>query len=255
LGRLGTEPTEDVEAAAWVVAEAVMALRTRAATATFDLWRRAATGGDALSDSERLRLEPFISTVFGTPARPAPDDHAEGYIAEVVWFLLTRDAEYESRALRKIEEPGFYVTGPGGDGLVVFEVLDGTLVFRIWEIKKHTGTAHLSATATRAMTQLAEEGASYLAQMVALADHQDAADIADLYAQLVDHWVDSAACAGAGVGIGTSMATAPKRRCFTQMATHFPGLNGGDQLEGLVVAIRDFSEFTRDVRGFVWNAL
>jgi hypothetical protein len=251
---MDADPDVDLEAAAWLVADSIMRLRTKSATRSFDLWQRAATGGDPLNDLERPRIAPFIRTVFGLPNAAAPDDHAEGYVAEVVWFLLTRDLVDEGRTLRRIEEPSFYVTGPGGDGLVVFQADDGSLLFRLWEIKKHTGSRHLSATATRAMTQLSRNAPSYLAQYVSVAAHTDQ-QVADLYARLVDAWVDGDTCAGVGVAIGTSLNSAPKQRCFTGMQTHFPHLVAGDQLEGLVAAIADFPSFASRVRGFVWNVL
>jgi len=255
LGKLPAEAAEDVEAAAWLVAEEIMRLRTRGATETFDIWRTAATTEGRISDPNRPRVEPFVQTVFGSTIDPAPTDHVEGYVAEVVWFLLTRDGALDhGRTIRRIEEPSFYVTGPGGDGLVVSELEDGTLVFRLWEIKKHNRSGGISATATRAMTQLATRGAGYLAQYVATAPNSDG-DVARLYAELVDHWVDAHSVAGAGVGIGTSATSAPKRRCFTTMQSHFPRLNEPGQLEGLVVGIADFAGFSRSVRDFVWSAL
>jgi hypothetical protein len=251
---LPTDPRSDVEAAAWLVAESAMRLRTGGATQVFDLWRRGATGEVQLDDSERARVRPFVQTVVGSRANPAPADHVEGYVAELVWYLLTRDSVTPERQVRKIEEPSFYVTGPGGDGLVVFELTDGTLVFRLWEIKKHTGSGHLSATTGRAMRQLAASGAAYLAQYVSVAPSDDPA-VEAFYAHLVDYWVDSHPLAGAGVAVGTSAARAPKRRCFSGMQTYFPGLTGDSQLEGLIASISDFTRFAEDVRGFLWTSL
>jgi hypothetical protein len=174
-------------------------------------------------------------------------------VAEVVWFLLTRDMGAD-RTVRRLEEPSFYPTGPGGDGLVIYELQDQTFIFRLWEIKKHAAASHISATATKAMQQLATRGTGYLAQYVAVAPRGDA-DLEATYSRLVDAWVDADEAAGAGIALGISASAAPRRRCFSQMQVHFPLLNREGQLEGLVAAIGDFPAFTSSVRGFVWNAL
>jgi hypothetical protein len=254
LGTLSDQPNEDLDAAAWIVAERVLAARFGRATHLFDLWRNSATTGAPLAPDEQTRVLPFIRTAFGIPDAPISEEHVQGYIAEFLWFSLIRELPGERRQIRRIEQPGFYVTGPGGDGLATYELADGTLIFRLWEIKKHVSSAHLSATVSRACGQLNRNGAIYLAQYVAVAPEGDPA-LAELYGRLVDLWVDNAGEAGVGVAIGTSRSSAPRRRCFSGMLRHFPGLGGGDQLEGLVVAIADFPAFARRVRGFVWSAL
>ena len=254
LGTLSERPYRDVEAAAWLVAEELMRTRIARATHLFRLWRRAATGNCSLSAEDQLKITPFVQTAFGLPGDPVSEDHVQGLVAEYVWYLLAKDLPSNGRAIRRLEQPSYHVTSPGGDGLVTYEVADGTLIFRLWEIKKHTASNSISGTITRACDQLSTNGAAYLAQYVALAPTDDRA-VAELYANLVDLWIDAEPQAGVGVAVATSRSKAPQRRCFTNMHRHFPSLTRGDQLEGLVAGIADFPAFVRLVRRFVWNAL
>jgi hypothetical protein len=254
LGTLPDQPDQDVEAAGWLVAERVLRVRFGRATHLYDLWREAATTDLSLSERDRNKIVPFVRTAFGLPSEPVSEDHVQGYVAEFVWFMLASELPGEGRTIRRIEQPSFYVTGPGGDGLATYELGDGTVIFRLWEIKKHVATAHLSGTVTRACRQLSRNGSAYLAQYIAVTPESDPA-LARLYARFVDLWVDTAPQAGAGVAVGTSRPRAPTRRCFSGMQRHFPGLDQGDQLEGLIAAIADFPAFARRVREFVWSAL
>jgi len=238
-----------------MLAERSIQIRAGRATHIVDLWREAATSGTALAGADVRKVEPFIRTAAGLPSAPLPDDHLQGHVAELTWYVLVNEVDPGmGRTLRRVEKPSFFVTSPGGDGLATYELADGSLAFRIWEIKKHTGTRHLSTTVTRACDQLGRRGVEYLAQYVSLAPETDP-QLANLYARLVDLWVDDAPVAGAGVAIGTSHAQAPQRRCFTGMQRHFPGLSNGGQLEGMVAAISDFPAFCGRVREFMWSAL
>jgi len=137
LGTLPDHPHQDVEAAAWLVAERLLRARFARATHLFDLWRQAATTDIELTEAERNKIVPFISTAFGLPVQPVSEEHVQGYVAEFVWFLIASEMPSDGRTIRRIEPPGFYVTGPGGDGLASYELESGTLIFRLWEIKKH----------------------------------------------------------------------------------------------------------------------
>lgn len=103
-------------------------------------------GGATLSAADRRRIDPFLTSVFGTPEAPAPADHLEGHVAEVLWYLLTLEIAYDERNLRNAEGPSFSVTETGGDGLAIWQTEDGGLVCRLWEIKKDSGTGHISRT-------------------------------------------------------------------------------------------------------------
>ena len=252
LGRV--EEAADVEAAAWHVAEKIMEFRCAGATSTYEAWRRRATGGAPLSGPERVSLAAFVKTGFGLPGAPQPADHIQGYVAEFIWFLLARESPGDDRSVAHLEPPKPHVTAPGADALVIYRMNGAVLVFRLWEIKKHAGSAHLSSTIGRALTQLSRNGIEYLAQLVPAAPRDDP-EVAHLYGQLVDLWRDADERAGVGVAVSTSVQHAPRRRAFSTMQTQFPRLNREGQLEGLVAAIADFPQFAEDVRGFVWSAL
>jgi len=251
-GEVDQAAPEALEAAAWTVAETGVRARCAGAVASFSAWRRRATGGAVLSPNERAALVAFVSAGFGVPEAQRSADHVEGHVAELVWFLLTQEEHRDDRDLRHIERPSFYVTSPGGDGLAVYDE-PGALTFRLWEIKKHTGSSHLSSTTARAYKQLADHAPRYLAQYTSTgAGHQG--DLGKLYAELVQLWLDAAPQAGAGVAVATSKSHSP-RRCFSTMGQHLPHFDDPGRLEGLVTAIGDFSDFTRQVRDVVWTGL
>ena len=146
---------------------------------------------------------------------------------------------------------------PGGDGLVVYEIDDGTLVFRLWEIKKHESQSKkVSATIRRASKQLASRGQEYLAKLAGPETVEQEGPLGDLYADIVELWLDGSDRAGAGVSVGTSAQHAPDRpQAFGSITTAFPHFTQAGQLESMVVAVPDFPEFAARVREIVWSGL
>ncbi|MEV5749195.1 hypothetical protein AB0L00_15375 [Actinoallomurus sp. NPDC052308] len=123
---------------------------------------------------DKRAVEVFVQPAFGLPtydttAMEKIRNHLEGFVAELLWNRLIRDRTVtaDGRTLVHAEEVKADPTGTGADGLVVYEVTDGTLVFQLWEIKKHAATTHISATIKRAADQLAEHGPRYLAMLTA----------------------------------------------------------------------------------------
>lgn len=256
LGTLAADAGPDVDDAAALVADRLMRHRCGGAQASYDLWRTRANGGPELSNRDRQRIEPFVGPTLGLPtdAEPKPETHIQAYVAEIVWHLLTDEEASAERTLVRAEGPSLYVTDSGGDGLAVWRLLDGSLTFRLWEIKKHNSSAHVSGTVATAYSQLSTRATRYLAQYTALGRHYDGA-LRALYEELVDSWVDAATVAGAGVAVSTSSADAPKRRCFSTMQDHFPDFVDPGQLEGMVVGIADFAAFADEVKRIVWSGL
>jgi hypothetical protein len=243
----------DIDAAAWLVASELMRHRSGSSRA-YELWAARARAETELSPQESRLVEVFVQPSIGLEGQPAPTDHLEGCVAEYVWYLLARDSPEDGRVLNWIERPGFAVTDSGGDGLAIYERDDGTLIFRLWEIKKHTGGNTVSATLSAACSQLARNGAAYLARYVGTSGHQPHSRLGDFYSLLVERWIASHETAGAGVAISTSDHQAPKR-AFIGMHRHFPHLIAGDQLEGLIAAVGDFPEFAIQVRRYLWTGL
>ena len=191
---------------------------------------------------------------MGTPESPKSDTHVQAQVAEVIWHILTREEAGVSRELVHAEGPKFYVTEPGGDGLAVWQEAEGGLAFRLWEVKKHHGSSPLSRTLSSAYSQLSTRGAQYLAQYTALGIGYEGA-LADLYAHLVDSWIDAQPHAGAGVSVSTSEGHSPQGGCFLSIRNHFPEMTNPGQLEGMIVAIGDFPAFAEQVRGILWTGL
>ncbi len=201
---------------------------------------------------ESRRLTPFIQPAFGLPSKPRPAEHIQGLVAEYIWYILAQENLPADLKLRRIEGPGFSVTTPGGDGLVVYQRKDATLIFRLWEIKQHDSEGPVSRTVGRAYSQLSENAEFYLAQLTTLADNY-APDLAQLYAGLSDLWLERDPRAGVGVAVSTSETYLPKT-CFGTMHKRFPDLPV-DQLAGLVVGLGSFPMFAAAVRDQIWTAL
>jgi hypothetical protein len=242
----------DVELAAARVAVAAMKHRC-GQTAVFSLWEHCVRARLSLSISDRRRIDPFLTNVFGTPESPVPADHLEGYVAEVLWHQLALELAIDGRVLRLAEGPSFSVTESGGDGLCIFQLDNGDLVFRLWEIKKDTSTGHISRTISRACQQLSRRSEEYLAKYVSVGSRQYDGELGHFYGTLLDLWVDDDPAAGAAVSVATSRSKAPTRRSFGTLVNTFPDKAQNGRLEGLVVAIGDFHDFATLVRSYVWT--
>lgn len=255
-GRLAVA-SPDLDAAAWLVADEMMKGRCGAARRTYDLWRARATGGPPLTTTEREMVETFVEPSIGLPTDPTPrdPDHLQGAVAEYVWYLAARDWADEGRTIRYIEKPSLFATEAGGDGLVVYRLTtDGSLIFRLWEIKKYTGSGSISRVISNACAQLAARGKSYFAKYASLGEQLPDDELVNLYGELGERWITAHATAGAGVAVATSESKVPSK-AFSQMHRHLPGLNRGAQLEGIVSGIGDFASFAEQVRRFLWTGL
>lgn len=253
--RRGTLPEAEssrLDAAAWLIAELAMRLRT-GSSGKLELWRSCAVGDASPSDEERTALEAFVAPSFGLPSSPGPSEHLQGAVAELVWYQLTTEASSPDRKTVRVEPPGLYVTAPGADGLAVYSN-SACLSFRLWEIKKATGSSPVSTTVNRAYSQLAAHATRYLAQYTPTGDQFDDPQLKALYAGLVDSWVAGSPESGAGISVSTSHRSTPKK-CFSTMQNYFDALVQDGQLEGLVTGLGDFPNFATRVRDTIWTAL
>ena len=249
---IGLDPTQRA-ALAWIIAQAVMERRCGASTA-LSIWRSAALSGNKLAGTDRAVVAAFVVGVFGLPEKPSSEDHLVGHVAEWLWYLNALETVSATRAIKLLEPPKFNVTEPGADGFVVFsDITTGETSYRLWEIKKHTGTSHVSGTVATAYAQLSTNAMRYLAQQVSVHSERPG-PVGDLCKQLVDLWVECSDKAGAGVGVASG-STPPPTACFTTMGNHFPGFTKAGQLEGLLLVIEDFEELAREVRSYLWTVL
>lgn len=235
------------------VADALMAHLLRGTPTLFSAWKEKADGISGVTPSTSQQLAAFVSLVFGTQAKPKPDDHAEGAVAEILWKLAMEEISPADVGVSRVIGPDLQVTSPGGDGLVIHrQSWDNELFFRLWESKKHTKKSGISGTVLKALSQLSERATQYLAQYTVLASEETDSEHKHLLSRLVEHWVENHEQASAGCSITTDHC--PKR-AFTNAKSRVPATARSDSLVGLVNSIPKYSEFVVDVRGRVWSGL
>lgn len=245
----------DRESAAWLIADDAMAVAC-GASKVLSWWRQRRNGGAAHTGSRLATVQTYVDIAFKANVNR---DHLQGHVAELLWSRLvqerpvSRDGRHLVRAHPVKADP----LEPGGDGLVIYVDGNGTLVFRLWEIKKHNTAGSVSGTIGRASKQLLNRGHEYLAKLAGpetIADHDG--PLADLYADMVELWFDRSDRAGVGVSVGTSADQAPKRpTTFKSITTTFPEFRRSGQVESIVVAIPDFAGFADRVKEIVWSGL
>ncbi|NKZ08830.1 hypothetical protein [Actinomadura latina] len=261
----GLQATDDeLQTAAEILADEAMRLRcgNSPVLAKWRARRNRAEVATNTDDPERREIEVFVAPVFGLPDGGKTElnkltDHIQGFVAELLWNRIIQDRVQclDGRTLMHTEEIKGDPTGTGGDGFVVYEIADGTLVFRLWEIKKHVSKSPISATIKRAADQLSEHGARYLAMLTGPGSKHEGA-LGQLYGELVRLWLEASPRAGIGVSVATSAAYAPDSHpTFTNVAPVFPQFPAEGQREALLVAVSDFAAFAERVRGIVWTGL
>jgi len=258
VGGIGLSESVDRECAAQLLADDAMVIRC-GASPLLDRWRRRRDGQLPQADDTRSHaVRVYASIGFGSPEEPAGDDHLEGLVAELFWNRLLNERRNcsDGRQLVHAHSVKPDPLEPGGDGLVIYKTPAGTLVFRLWEIKKHESIAPISATIRRASKQLAERGNEYLAKLAGPETIAQEGELGKLYAELVELWLDKHERAGVGVSVGTSADRAPNGpAAFGSILSAFPEFSGAGQIEGLIVAIPDFPGFSKRVREIVWSGL
>jgi hypothetical protein len=246
----------DRESAAQLLADDAMRIRC-GKSPVLARWRSRRDGGPEETGARKAAVETYAKLGFGLRDNPA-NDHLQGLVAELLWDRLMQERVVcrDGRRLVRAHSVKPDPLEPGGDGLVVYEIDDGTLVFRLWEIKKHEAQKRVSATIWRAGKQLASRGNEYLAKLAGPETLEEEGPLGEFYADIVELWLDGSDRAGAGVSVGTSVAHAPKRpRSFGSLATAFPHFQKPGQIESIVVAMPDFPGFATRVREIVWSGL
>jgi hypothetical protein len=248
----------DREIAAQLLAEDAMRIRC-GKSPVLARWRARRDGGPPGTGAGKAAVEAYAGIGFGLSDAPAIDDHLQGHVAELLWNrlvqerLVCRDRRRLVHAHSVKPDP----LEPGGDGLVIYETDGSTLVFRLWEIKKHDSqTTRVSATIGRASKQLSSRGQEYLAKLAGPETVERGGPLGDLYANIVELWLDGSDRAGVGVSVGTSAQYAPNGpSAFGSIAETFPQFTRPGQVESIVVAMPDFPAFAKRVREIVWSGL
>ncbi|MFF0495670.1 hypothetical protein ACFYU5_04625 [Nocardia aobensis] len=244
------------EAAAQLLADDAVSLAC-GASPVVDLWRARRDGGPSATGSSLRALETFVKIAFKLPGEEPNKDHLQGHVAELLWNRLIQERAVcrDGRKLVKAHAVKVDPLEPGGDGLVIYSDCSDTLVFRLWEIKKHDKKVGISATINTASKQLSERGSVYLAKLAAPESMTDDAALGQLYANMVEMWFDRSERVGVGISVGTSATHVPKSsRTFGSLKKQFPEF-GAAQTEGIVVAVPDFPGFAERVQEIVWSGL
>jgi hypothetical protein len=249
---IGQEPG-DRAAAAWVIADEIMLARTDMDTLAYDLWRGAVLADEKLVGADREHVLSHAAPVFEANDTTG----VTGYVGEWLWYLSTRDLAPEpGRSIEILDPPSSTVTDSGPDGLIIHRVEGSALgfVFRLWEMKKFTGSAAKPSDTIRgAWQQLNDNGAKYLGQM-AWGGRYLAPDTRVFVSSLVRQWVDAQESGNGGVSLALNAADTPDT-AFDRSHLHFTTHTHDGALQGLVVAVDDLEGFAKDVRRYVWSAL
>lgn len=248
------EGEESAEEAARLVALRIMAYRCRNRPDRFEAWLQRFWGGAAPTGLIKRSLEIIIQTAVGLEAEPRSQAHVEAFVAEHVWFFLAEDFQTQD-SLIAIEGPSVDVTEPGADGLVIHRLPNGSLMFRLWEIKKHSGSSHTSATARIAYSQIDAKAERYLNKVSLTGQYKSSTpEVERFYALLMDLWMAADPSASAGVAIVTSGRSVPTR-AFTRFPDRFPRFVTPQRLRGLVAGLADFPNFATRVQSAIWRGL
>ncbi|WP_413768923.1 hypothetical protein [Rhodococcus pyridinivorans] len=245
------------EAAAQLLADDSMAISCGRQPA-LDWWRTHRDGGPAQTDNKLRTLEAIVSVAFGLPRKPKNIDHVQGHVAELLWNRLVNERTVcrDGRQLVHAHPIKMDALEPGGDGLVVYQNRQGTLVYRLWEIKKHDAKAGVSSTINTASRQLRDRGHQYLAKLAGPETLTEDPALGDLYANMIEWWYDRSERAGVGVSVSTSDHHAPTLpKTFGSIRKQFPGFTETSQTESIVVAVPDFPGFADRVKEIVWSGL
>ncbi|MGA1827298.1 hypothetical protein [Microbacterium sp.] len=228
------------------------------ASPVLDRWRQRRDGGPAATGPQLEAVKAFVAIGFGNPGSPKNVDHVQGHVAELLWHRMVAERTVCRDGRTLVDAPPIKADAlePGGDGLVVYGDLDGELVFRLWEIKKHDASGAVSKTINRAAKQLRKRGHHYLAKLAGPATLTAQGALGELYDGMVDLWFERSERAGVGVSVGASSEHRPRgRNAFKSLRTQFPEFAAAAQTESIVLTIPDFPEFADRVKEVVWSGL
>ena len=206
---------------------------------------------EPLPERDLLILKAGLLQNIGTPADPAHSNHLHGLVAEAIWYEVVSSVDAGLGLPSHIEGHDWSVTDPGGDGLSVYETVEGGHCFRLWESKYHGASAPVRETVNRACQQVTSRSLEYLTRFSLIAQRTtDDEELARFYGSLADLWVDRDPAAGVGISISTS-DNSDAEGCFGKVTTYFQ--LQASQHQAHLHLMADFKEFARLVRTRVWK--
>ena len=244
---------EALDAAAAVLAEGIARRRIPGNPRLHTLWqtRRLSPSGVAIDDSDRQLFEAGLLENFGTPEQPSQACHLHGLVAESIWHEVVTEIDAGLGRPLLVEGHDWSATDPGGDGLTVYETVDGGFCFRLWESKHHGADAPVRVTVNTACRQVKSRALSYLSRFSLIAQQKaDNDTLARFCGLLAERWVNCDPAAGVGISVGTDDDAAIDS-CFGNVTTYF-GLTPS-QHQAQLHLVGDFEELARQVRIQVWR--
>lgn len=205
-----------------------------------------------------LALESIIRPCIGLRSNPKPDDHIQGWVSEHLWYFLIKGSYTTSiPQVKKLFGVGLSSTDPGGDGLVFYERPDGTLIFRLWELKKisDVSTGNINSTITKAIKQLEDNGPEYLMRFTTENQDTELTTVEkSLIDKMIDEWYSKSDRAGAGVSVSGSDSKLMNAN-FNGLPITFPHFSTHGTLEARSIVINNFNNFCNLVCDNIWKGI
>ena len=234
------------------LAESIVELRCGGVPGLVSSWRSRRDGNGHTVAFAEEQLREFVGLGFGLPTSPMTADHLEGSVAESLWYLLVSQFTHDDPVVYA-SPPDLAPTDHGADGYLIHQGAGG-LRFRLWEIKKYTGSGTVRATVQRASRQLNRNALGYLTRQIPAGQHHTDAEVRDLIVRGPEHWLSGTAEAGAGVAVTSASGACADER-FEKLESYFDGLTDAVQIRGMVTGVVDFADLAKRVQQELWSGL
>ncbi|HML41260.1 MAG TPA: hypothetical protein PKD23_11310 [Bellilinea sp.] len=242
------------------IATAIVEFRCRRCPHHFQAWANKAEKGLPLVESSSAALKAFLTPTFGEPGsknNKGQTDQLEGFVSEWIWYFIT--SENPTNQIVYQIPPGFKSIDPGGDGFIIHRLSSGTLMYRLWEMKKFAPTSddttqRISSTIERAYSQLNSNAMEYLARITTTEQETVNPELEEFLGLLPDLWVDASPQAAAGVSIATSFKYV-ESNCFDNFGARFPRFTQPVRLRGMITGVLDFSKLSLLIQEYIWKGL
>lgn len=198
-------------------------------------------------------LEAIVRVSIGTIIQPKDLDHIQGWVAEHLWYYLIKGS-YPLGHIVRVFDVGISSTEHGGDGFVLHNNSNG-LKFRLWEIKKISGTTNVNSVIRKASNQLKNRGTEYISRFVQENQNNNlSAQEEVILIQAIEDWINMNS--SVGIGISTISSSAKLRSpSFQPLVNKFPQISANGNIEGRVISLDDFDRFCTLVCRRIWNGI